>query len=74
MDEPLPAGFARDTPEDTVDDSESWNLANGWCKYLRDNGDGNYECTAPQKPIIWQRFPQTKEEAKEYPSCSIFDD
>jgi len=69
---PLPRNFAHSTPEDTVDDSESWNdPQTGWCKYLKDNRDGTYDCTAPVMPMVCKNFPTTPKEIEAYPSCSI---
>lgn len=70
MDNPLPAGFAGSTPEDIVDDSVSWNLENGWCKYLIDNGDGTYSCGNYEgRPIICRQFPIVEKEKPE--GCSV---
>ena len=70
MNNPLPVGFAASTPEDTIDDSKSWNLENGWCKYLIDNGDGTYSCgNYEERPIICKHFPTTENEKPE--GCSV---
>ncbi len=70
MNFPLPKGFAGSTPQDTVDDSKSWNLKNGWCKYLIDNEDGTYKCGNYEgRPSVCKQFPTIK---KEKPiECSV---
>jgi len=70
MNNPLPKGFAHSTPEDTADDSESWNLENSWCKYLIDNGDGTYSCgNYDGRPLVCRNFPTMEIERPE--GCEV---
>jgi len=63
MDEPIEEDWG-------VGDPDDWHLDNGWCKYLKDNGDGTFSCTIyDQRPQGCREFPKTEEE--KYPGCTF---